>query len=275
MNEVRIHRYAAGPQGALVNAYLVETATGVIAVDGTLTVSDGRAMGAQLASLGKPLLGVLVTHAHPDHYGGIGELIGDHQVPVFATSGTAAAIRRDDPAKEEILRPMFGDEWPRRRRFPDTLVHDGETVVLDGAEFHVIDLGAGESPHDSVWLLGDDRRTVFPGDVVYDQKHAYLADGFHQAWLANMARLERELPGDAVLYIGHGGPASVAHFSWQREYIERFLAAIRGADWSEPGSARAGVVAEMKRFLPSDELSFLMELSIDPVAAQLAMSATT
>jgi hypothetical protein len=46
-----IHRYAAGPAGAFVNAYLVEGETGVVAVDGTLTVSDGRALrGASRSS---------------------------------------------------------------------------------------------------------------------------------------------------------------------------------------------------------------------------------
>ena len=76
MTEARIHRYSTGPACALVNAYLVETQEGIVAVDGTLTVSDGRALRAQLEGLGKPLLAVLVTHAHPDHYGGIVELVG-------------------------------------------------------------------------------------------------------------------------------------------------------------------------------------------------------
>ncbi len=112
MPETRIHRHSTGPEGALVNAYLVETSEGVVAVDGTLTVSDGRALRAQLESLGKPLLAVLVTHAHPDHYGGIVELVGRDDVPVIATAGVDAVIRRDDGIKEEILRPMFGEEWP-------------------------------------------------------------------------------------------------------------------------------------------------------------------
>jgi glyoxylase-like metal-dependent hydrolase (beta-lactamase superfamily II) len=37
--------------------------------------------------LGKPLLGVVITHAHPDHYGGLVALVRDLDVPVFATSG--------------------------------------------------------------------------------------------------------------------------------------------------------------------------------------------
>jgi len=273
--EVRIHRHSTGPQGALVNAYLVETTEGMLAVDGTLTVSDGRALRAQFESFGKPLLAVLVTHAHPDHYGGIVELVGDDDVPVVATAGVDAVIRRDDALKEEILRPMFGEEWPRRRAFPNRTVSDGETVALGGASVTVADLGPGESPHDSIWFLDDERRTIFLGDQVYDHKHAYLADGFYDEWLSNLERLRQELPADATLHIGHGGPVTPAHFEWQREYVETFLDAVRSADWSQPDKARAAVVERMTRLLPTDELRFLMELSIDPVATKLGALAET
>jgi glyoxylase-like metal-dependent hydrolase (beta-lactamase superfamily II) len=272
MPETRIHRHSAGPGGALVNAYLVETSEGIVAVDGTLTVSDGRALRAQFESLGKPLLAVLVTHAHPDHYGGIVELVGRDDVPVIATAGVDAVIRRDDGIKEEILRPMFGEEWPAKRMFPTRTVSDGQSVELGGVSFTVLDLGPGESPHDSVWFLGDERRMVFLGDQVYDRKHAYLADGFYEAWLANLERLRQELPADANLHVGHGGPVTPAHFDVQREYVETFVDALRGADWSQPDQARAAVVERMTRLLPTDELQFLMELSIEPVAAKLGIS---
>ena len=272
MRGSRIHRHSTGPEGALVNAYLVETDDGVVAVDGTLTVSDGRALRAQLESFGKPLLAVLVTHAHPDHYGGIVELVGWDQVPVIATAGVDAVIRRDDALKEEILRPMFGEEWPRERTFPNRTVSDGETLELGGSRFTVLDLGPSESPHDSVWFLGDERRTVFLGDQVYDRKHAYLADGFFVEWLANIERLRAALPADATLHIGHGGPVTPAHFDRHQEYVETFVEAVRSAEWSQPDKARTAVVERMTRLLPTDELQFLMELSIDPVAAKLGVA---
>ncbi len=271
MPETRIHQHSTGPGGALVNAYLVETGEGIVAVDGTLTVSDGRALREQLESLGKPLLAVLVTHAHPDHYGGIVELVADDDVPVVATVGVDAVIRRDDAVKEEILRPMFGDEWPRERTFPSRTVSDGERLELGGVSFTVLDLGPGESPHDSIWFLGDERRTVFLGDQVFDRKHAYLADCFFEEWLGHLERLRRELPADAILRIGHGGPVTPAHFDVQREYVETFVDAVRGADWSQPDLARTAVIERMTRLLPTDELQFLMELSIEPVAARLGI----
>jgi glyoxylase-like metal-dependent hydrolase (beta-lactamase superfamily II) len=270
MDASRIHTHSTGPQAGLVNAYLVETDEGIVAVDGTLTVSGGRSLRAQLESRAKPLLAVLVTHAHPDHYGGIVELVGGDDVPVIATAGVDAVIRRDDAVKEQILRPMFGDEWPTERTFPNRTVGDGETLELGGARFTVRDLGPSESPHDSIWLLGDE--AVFLGDQVYDHKHAFLADGFYEEWLANIERLPGELPAGATLYIGHGGPVTPAQFAWQRQYIETFLDSVRTADWSQPEGAKAAVVERMTDFLPTDELQFLMELSIEPVAAKLGLT---
>ncbi len=266
--DLRIHRHRSRPEGADVNAYLVETRRGLVAIDGTLTVSDARDLRRRADALGKPLLAVLVTHAHPDHYGGLTELVADLAIPIVAAKSVEAVIRRDDAIKETILRPMFGGEWPEKRIFPNQTLDDGEDVTFDEVRFTLVDLGPGESPADSMWVVdgGDD---VFPGDVVYDHKHCYLADGFWREWLANIDRLQRELPPGATLHIGHGEPASSALFGWQRGYIESFVQAIEDADWSDLDRARSEVVAKAKSYLRNDELDFLMILSIEPVAAKL------
>src|SRR4029453_11679717 len=104
-----IHRFEASLFP--VNAYLVETSTGVIVVDATLGVTDGRALRARVDALKKPLAAVVITHSHPDHYGGVTSLLDGSDVPIYAVAGVDEVIRRDDAAKEQILRPMFGGEW--------------------------------------------------------------------------------------------------------------------------------------------------------------------
>ena len=271
-SEPRIHRYPLEHEGAFVNAYLIETESSVVAIDSLLTVSESRALRRGVEQLGKPLRAVLLTQSHPDHYGGLTELVAGDDVPIIAPQGVIDTIVRDDDEKERILRPMFGDEWAAKRTFPNTEISDGERLSFDNATFTVIDLGPSESPHDSPWILGDEERIVFLGDQIYDHRHCFLADGFHQQWLENIETLRERFPSDAVFHIGHGGPASSADWDWQRRYIETFLDSVTGADWSGPEAAHATVVAEMKRFLPSDELLFLMELSIEPVAAQLGLA---
>jgi glyoxylase-like metal-dependent hydrolase (beta-lactamase superfamily II) len=257
---------------AIVNAYLLEGERDVVAVDGTLTVSDGRALRARVEALGKPLRAVVVTHAHPDHYGGIVELVGPDAVPILAVAGVDEAIRRDDDVKEQILRPMFGDEWPRERRFPTDVVADGDVVSFGDISLRVTDLGPGESPHDSMWtLVQDGPPVIFAGDVAYDHTHAYLADGHFATWLEHLQALRASLPADTTLHIGHGGPATVELLGWQEGYIERFVAALRAADWAAPEQAHAAVVGEMRDYLDTDALQFLMELSIEPLATKLGL----
>ena len=265
------HRIESKVAGTPVNAYLVEGEGQLVAIDGTLTVSGGRAVREQTEATGKPLSALLLTHAHPDHYGGAVEVVAGSDAPIVATAGVDAAIRRDDQAKEELLRPMFGDEWPAERAFPTRLVEPGEELAFGDIELAVRDLGPGESPHDSLWLLGEDRSTVFSGDQAYNHMHCFLADGHWESWLANLNRLAADLPEGVGLLPGHGDQAGRELLDWQRGYIERFVGAVRGADWSDPERAKPAVVEAMGSYLQTDDLRFLMELSIEPVAMQLGL----
>ena len=273
--EVAVHRFEASLFP--VNAYLVETRTAVIVVDATLGVSDGRALRRRVDILNKPLAAVIITHSHPDHYGGVTSLLDGTSVPIYAVAGVNDVIRRDDAAKEQILRPMFGDEWADARTFPNQIVQGGERVVIADAVFTVTDLGPGESPHDSMWRVeSDGAPRAFVGDLVYSHMHAFLADGFCEHWLANLERARRELPADTTLCMGHGRPvAGLELLQWQTTYIQRFVDVLRSAverDGLQGDALADAVTAAMKEFLPTDDLLFLLRLSVEPMRARLALS---
>ena len=110
---------------------------------------------------------------------------------------------------------------------------------------------------------------MFSADIAYDRHHCYLADGFHQQWLANISRVRRELPVGVTLHPGHGEPCGTEALDWQ-ERLHPDLPAGRGArELVRPRCGAREVVAQMLEYLPSTALQFLMELSIDPLADEL------
>jgi glyoxylase-like metal-dependent hydrolase (beta-lactamase superfamily II) len=250
-----------------VNSFLIEGPTGIVIVDGQLTVSDATSLRDVAEGYNKPIAAMVLTHGHPDHYAGAAVVLDGLDTPIIATPGVDRVIRRDDTLKERVVGPMMGDEWPTRRRFPDQLVEPGSTIELAGVALTVRDLGPSESDHDSMWMLDD--RTLFPGDVAYNRMHAYLADGNFTEWLATLDRLEAEIDHDADLHLGHGEPADRAALARQRNYIEAFVETVESQRDSTPEERRDRVVARMRELVPNEDLLFLMELSIAPVLTAL------
>jgi hypothetical protein len=63
-------------------------------------------------------------------------------------------IRRDDALKEQILRPMFGDEWPQQRMFPTPGRLGRRDSRVRRRELHRYRSRAERVVHDSIWLDG-------------------------------------------------------------------------------------------------------------------------
>ena len=250
-----------------VNSFVIHGPNGAVVVDGMLTVSDAALVREAVERAGRPLAGVVITHPHPDHYAGLGHVIGDAQVPIVATRAVDKVIRLDDSLKNEVVGPMMGADWPTSRPFPNQTVDvDGE-VTLGGLTLRVEELGRGESSADSIWWL--DPGTVFAGDVAYNGMHAFLADGHWEEWLATLARLDRDLPTDVTLHVGHGPAGGKELLAGQRRYIEAFLEAVSENAAAIDDGDHSTVVMAMKRLLPNEDLLFLMELSIDSVHSAL------
>jgi glyoxylase-like metal-dependent hydrolase (beta-lactamase superfamily II) len=269
-----VHTYRSGELGLFVNSYLVEGADGVVAIDAPLLLADGRAFRARFEALRKPLLGVLVTHPHPDHYNTIGELLAGDEVPVIAHRDVDREIRASDDAKRAQWRPMFGDEWPASATFPNRTVADEESLELGDLRFTAWDFGPCESESETVWLLGDGD-IAFIGDLAFNGTHAYLADGHTDAWLRAIDRAEDTLAGVRTLYVGHGPPAGAVVFAEQRRYllmVREAIGRIGRAELSEDEANR--VVALMERYLPDAPLSWLVGAGASAVGAELAPDAT-
>ena len=272
-----IHRHVGSNSDVLANAYLIETDKGVIAVDATMTIAESEKLRAELESLHKPLLAVLITHGHPDHYGGITGLVKNDKVPIVSSQEVDRMIRRDDAAKGLALKAA-GIQWAEPRTFPNTTLESGKSVTFGGLRFTVYDAGAGESHADSYWIMEDTQKVAFVGDLALNHVNAFLADGHSEAWLQKLPALKTRLQtlGVTKVYPGHGDSGGVELFDWTRGYIERYRTSVKELAAGQPTltpEQKAELSRRMARFLPENKVPQFVTRSADAVAAELAKEA--
>jgi glyoxylase-like metal-dependent hydrolase (beta-lactamase superfamily II) len=274
-----VHIYRAADSGLNVNSYLVEGQSGVVVADTNLLVSDIEALRARLRALKKPLLAILVTHAHPDHFNGVLGLVKDKEVPVYATVGVGRAIGEIADAKRAQWSPVYGAEWPAETYHPNSLLADGAQVQLDELSFTVREAGPAESHADSYFLLAAaaSPAVAFTGDLAFSGMHPYAADGHSSAWLAALDDLGGALGSTGTLFPGHGDLAGPGLLAGQRRYLlydRELIRRLSGGQMQlSGGAAKSELSTAMRAFLPDAPLTWMIELGADAVAAELAQSA--
>lgn|SRR5215472_7614672 len=269
-----VHRHVGGENDVLANAYLIETERGVIAVDATMTLAESARLREDLLALRKPLLAVLVTHGHPDHYGGVTGLVANDKVPVIATRAVDQVIRRDDQAKGEALK-RAGIVWAEKRMFPNQTIDTSQSVTFDGLRFTAYDAGPGESHADSFWLMEASPPAAFVGDMAVNHVHGFLSDGHSGAWLKKLDPLKSKLQalGVTTVYPGHGEPGGIDILGWTKSYLETFRKTVldlAGGHKSLSPEEKTELSRRMALFLPENKLPQFVTRSADPVAAELA-----
>jgi glyoxylase-like metal-dependent hydrolase (beta-lactamase superfamily II) len=279
MSDLTIRTHTAGESGLYVNSYLLETARGAVVVDTSLLNSDIVALDARLVALNKPLLGVFVTHAHPDHFNGVHALVSDRPgAPVYATAAVAKTIREIADAKRTQWGPVYGDQWPAVTAYPTVELADREQVVLDGVTYTARELGAAESHADSFFLAqpAGDPPVAFIGDLAFHGVHSYTADGHSAQWLEVLDQLAGELAHVTRLFPGHGEPAGPELFVAQRQYLLFYREAVRQLADGRPAledAAKAELDTRIQQFLPQAPLTWMIGLGADAVAAELGAAA--
>jgi glyoxylase-like metal-dependent hydrolase (beta-lactamase superfamily II) len=273
-----IHTHSSGEGGIYSNAYLVETDNGVVAIDSTLTVSESNSLKSKIETIDKPLLAILLTHPHPDHVAGVTNLMNSRNVSenvkIVATQEVDRIIRATEEPKRKQWTPVFKEEWIGKWTYPNKIVNDGETLTFDGISYRLIDLGpGGDSDANSIWILDAQPKAAFVGDLVFNGTHSYIADNHLSDWLVNIERARKLLADADRIYPGHGDAGSLELFDVQKTYLQKYSAAIRKIANGRTAlieGEKQQLTTIMEQFLQGNRLSFLIALSADAVAAELA-----
>lgn len=209
-------------------ATLFTGSTEAVLVDAACLRADVQALGDLIADTGKTLTTIVITHAHADHYFGIGELLerfpGARAVALPSVVADCERTIDEQTAQWDVL---FGDDVVSNATIPEVL--DGSEVTVDGVRLDVVEIAQADiSPSSIVHLPSTG--VVVAGDCVYNEIHPMLGlstpDQWN-AWLASIDRIAGLYP--QVIVAGHKRPDSddravATMLETTRAYIADFAA---------------------------------------------------
>jgi phosphoribosyl 1,2-cyclic phosphodiesterase len=91
-------RFTSLGSGSSGNGLVVECGTTRVLMDCGFGLADVRARLERVGIAASQLAGIVVTHEHDDHMGGVAKLARRHAVPVYLTRGAAQWLPPDFPA---------------------------------------------------------------------------------------------------------------------------------------------------------------------------------
>ena len=146
---------------------------------------DAAPVIAELQRSGAGLAGILLTHHHLDHIGGVADLVRRWDVPV---------IGPEDPRIAHCTRRM----------------HDGEHCELPelGLSFEILAVPGHTLSHIAFWGHG----ALFCGDTLFSAGCGRMFEGTPVQMDASLTKL-RNLPPDTRMYCGHEYTAANLRFA--------------------------------------------------------------
>jgi glyoxylase-like metal-dependent hydrolase (beta-lactamase superfamily II) len=282
----QIHNFTSTPP-APVNSWIIESRNGLVIIDAQRTLSEANNALDEIRRINKPILGVIITHPHPDHIGGTAVLLNNtSNVPIYSTQLTYNIMKNDTGGLIAFANRLHGNDYPDQVALPNRIVNSGENVTIDGITYNFEDIGPGEGG-DMMLIYLPEQKLLFTGDVVNNQMHPALIEGNSIEWINQIQYIGQNYSDTRLLFPGHGqsGPPTTL-LNEQLEYINTFRSLVqqqmqltekvgeeRSANITEEGKTK--IKSELQRLYPDYlhvaliPLSDLFDLNIDAVAKEI------
>jgi len=177
--------------------------------DAMMTVAEAEALADWVALHNRNLETIYITHAHFDHFYGLGILLDRFPgARAIATPKTLNAMQTSfTPPVERLARRCFPGQIPTKLVSPEP--YERDTFTLEGHDLRIIEQGHTDSA-DTTSLHVPSIRLIVAGDVVYNQCRMYVGDTTPESrknWIAALDRLGALNP--EIVVAGHKKPGAL------------------------------------------------------------------
>jgi glyoxylase-like metal-dependent hydrolase (beta-lactamase superfamily II) len=221
-NQLSTKVFFSDESGFAVASVIVMGKTDAALIDAQWSLSNGHRVAAEILETGKTLKTIYVTHAHPDHYFGLG--------PVAEAFPGAKVIALPEVAST-INKQMFGkvDHWKNiigPTNVPTKAVNiepmTKNYFELEGQRIEILPHIMGDLKYNTVvWIPSI--KTLYGSDVLFNQAHPFTCEitaEERKQWVKDIERLQKM--GAEVVIPGHqkpGMPFDNSSFTFTKDYL--------------------------------------------------------
>jgi len=204
------------------------TNDGVVVVDPGSSVQTGAMVLRQIRKLtDKPVIAVLNTHAHGDHWlGNQAFREADPQVPIYGHPRMIKAIEEGVGASWVANMESLTEGATRGTRVvaPNHTVADGDTLSFGGVSFRFHNFGTAHTNNDLMIEVAQEQ-VLFLADNANNQRIVRMDDG---KFSGNITTLDEAMKIKAkVLVPGHGQTGGWEVVQAYRDYLVELRAAVK------------------------------------------------
>jgi glyoxylase-like metal-dependent hydrolase (beta-lactamase superfamily II) len=221
-NSLATKVFFSDESGFEVASVIVTGKTDAVLIDAQWTLSNAHRVIAEILETGKYLKTIYITHAHPDHYFGLGTIAEAFpEARVLALPSVARVINKQFFGKIEHWEKVIGViNVPRKTAKIEYLTEN--YFELEGERIEIIPEVMGDMKYNTVvWIPSI--WTLVGSDVLFNQAHPFtceLTAEERQQWIRDIERLEK-LDAEVIIP-GHqkpGMPFDSSSFDFSRDYL--------------------------------------------------------
>jgi glyoxylase-like metal-dependent hydrolase (beta-lactamase superfamily II) len=221
-NSLATKVFFSDEKGFEVASVIVMGKTDALLIDAQWTLSNAHRVVAEILETGRHLKTIYVTHAHPDHYFGLGPIADAFpEARVTALPSVARTINNQFFGKIEHWEQTIGvTNTPRKEVDIEPLADN--YLELEGHRIEILPEIMGDLKYNTVvWIPSI--KTLYGSDVLFNQAHPFTCEVTaeeRRQWFKDIEHLEKM--GAEVVIPGHqkpGMPFDSGSYSFMKDYL--------------------------------------------------------